>query len=96
VSQIKVTSALKIKNICVFCGSSPGNENEFLESANHLGQILAERKIHLVYGGGSLGLIGSVSTAAFLGGNQVLGIVPKALAKRTSLEKRLERNYRSS
>jgi predicted Rossmann-fold nucleotide-binding protein len=33
-------------------------ENEFLESANHLGQVLAERKIHLVYGGGSLGLMG--------------------------------------
>jgi predicted Rossmann-fold nucleotide-binding protein len=96
VSQIEVTSALKIKNICVFCGSSPGKEKEFLESTNHLGQILAERKIHLVYGGDSLGLIGSVSTAAFLGGSQVLGIVPKALAKGTSLEKQLERNYRSS
>jgi len=87
VSQIEVTSALKIKNIYVFCGSSPGKEKEILESANHLGQILAERKIHLVYGGGSLGLIGSVSTAVFLGGSQVLGIVPKALAKGTSLEK---------
>jgi len=52
-----------------------------VKSANHLGQILAERKIHLVYGGGSLGLMGSVSIAAFLGGSQVLGIVPKALAK---------------
>ena len=42
---------------------------------------LAERKIHLVYAGGSLGLMGSVSTVAFLGGNQVLGVIPKALAK---------------
>ena len=75
------SSALKIKNICVFCGSSPGKEKEFIESANHLGQILAERKIHLVYGGGNLGLMGSVSTAAFLGGSQVLGVVPKALAQ---------------
>ena len=58
--------SLKIKNICVFCGSSPWKEKEFIESTNYLDQILIERKIHLVYGGGSLGLMGSVSTAASL------------------------------
>jgi len=52
------SSSHHIRNICVFGGSSPGKEKEFLESANHLGQVLAERKIHLVYGGGSLGLMG--------------------------------------
>ena len=66
------SSALKIKNICVFCGSSPGKEKEFLESANHLGQVLAERKIHLVYGGDSLGLMWGVSITVFLGGSQVI------------------------
>jgi predicted Rossmann-fold nucleotide-binding protein len=66
-----------IRNICDFGGSSPRKEKEFLESANHLGQVLAERKIHLVYGGGSLGLMRVVSIAAFLGGSQVLGVVPK-------------------
>jgi uncharacterized protein (TIGR00730 family) len=75
------SSVPKIKNICVFGGSSPGKEKEFLESANHLGRVLAERKIHLVYGRDSLGLMGSVSIAAFLGGSQVLGVVPKALAE---------------
>ena len=75
------SSVPKIKNICVFCGSNPGKEKEFLESANHLGRVLAERKIHLVYGGGSLGLMGSVSIVAFLGGSQVLGVIPKALAE---------------
>jgi hypothetical protein len=75
------SSSHQIRNICVFGGSSLGKEKEFLESANYLGQVLAERKIHLVYGGGSLGLIGGVSIAAFLGGSQVLGVVPKALAK---------------
>jgi predicted Rossmann-fold nucleotide-binding protein len=43
------SSSHQIRNICVFGGSSPGKEKEFLESANHLGQVLAERKIHLVY-----------------------------------------------
>jgi len=75
------SSVPKIKNICVFGGSSLGKEKEFLESANHLGWVLAERKIHLVYGGGSLGLMGGVSIAVFLGGSQVLGVVPKALAE---------------
>jgi uncharacterized protein (TIGR00730 family) len=75
------SSSHHIRNICVFGGSSPGKEKEFLESANHLGQVLVERKIHLVYGGDSLGLMGGVSIAAFLGESQVLGVVPKALAK---------------
>jgi len=72
---------LKSSNKKYFGGSSPGKEIEFLESANHLGQVLAKRKIHLMYGGGSLGLMKGVSIAAFLGGSQVLGVVPNALAK---------------
>ena len=75
------SSSHHINNICVFGGSSPRKEKEFLESANHFGQVLAERKIHLVYGGGNLGLIGGVSIAAFLGGSQVLGVAPKVLAQ---------------
>jgi len=59
----------QIRNIYVFYGSSPGKEKEFLESINHLGQVIAERKIHLVYGGGSFVLMGGVSITAFLGGN---------------------------
>jgi uncharacterized protein (TIGR00730 family) len=75
------SSSHQIRNICVFGGSSPGKEKEVLESANLLGQVLAERKIHLVYGGDSLGLMRGVSIVAFLGGSQVLGVVPKDLAK---------------
>ena len=74
------SSSNHLNKICVFGGSSPGKEKEFLESANHLGQVLAEKKIHLVYGGGSLGLMGGVAITAFLGGSQVLRVVPKALA----------------
>ena len=62
-------------------------KKEFLESANHLGQVLVERKIHLVYEGGSLGLMGGVPIAAYLGGSQVLRVVPKALAKEDLLGK---------
>jgi len=59
------SSSHHIRNICVFGGSSPGKEKEFLESTNHLGQVLAERKIHLVYRGGSLELMGGVSITVF-------------------------------
>jgi uncharacterized protein (TIGR00730 family) len=75
------SSSNHIRNICVFGESSPGKEKEFLESAYHLGQVLGERKIHLVYGGGNLRLMRGVSIALFLEGSQVLGVVPKALAK---------------
>jgi uncharacterized protein (TIGR00730 family) len=75
------SSSHQIRNICVFGGSNSGKEKEFLESGNHLGQVLAERKMHLMYEGGSLGLMGGVSITVFLGGNQVLRVVLKALAK---------------
>ncbi|XVE91325.1 hypothetical protein REPUB_Repub01dG0000300 [Reevesia pubescens] len=74
------TSVLQIKSVCVFCGSNPGKDEEFVNIANNLGRVLAERKIHLVYGGGSLGLMGCVATAAHLGGSKVLGVIPRALA----------------
>ncbi|XVE98379.1 hypothetical protein REPUB_Repub03eG0101800 [Reevesia pubescens] len=74
------TSVRQIKSVCVFCGSNPGKDEEFVNIANNLGRVLAERKIHLVYGGGSLGLMGCVATAAHLGGSKVLGVIPRALA----------------
>jgi predicted Rossmann-fold nucleotide-binding protein len=64
---MEVTSAIKIKKIFVFLVDL-GKEIEFLESAKHLSQVLAERKIHLVYGEGSLRLMG-VLIAVFLGGS---------------------------
>jgi len=71
-----------IKNICVFGGSSPGKEKEFLESANHLGQVLAERKIHLVYGGGSLGLMGGCGNSCIFRRESSFGGRPRSFNKR--------------
>ncbi|XVF03103.1 hypothetical protein REPUB_Repub04eG0231900 [Reevesia pubescens] len=70
----------QIKSVYVFCGSNPGKDEEFVNIANNLGRVLAERKIHLVYGGCSLGLMGCVATAAHLGGSKVLGVIFRALA----------------
>ena len=74
------TSTRKFSKICVFCGSSPRKNGEFVEAAVTLGVVLAERKIHLVYGGGNRGLMGCVATAAQNKGSRVLGVIPKALA----------------
>ena len=65
VQKWQVPQVIKQQNICVFGGSSPKKKREFLESANHLDQVLAERKIHLVYGGGNLGLMGGVNSCIF-------------------------------
>ncbi|TXG53729.1 hypothetical protein EZV62_018985 [Acer yangbiense] len=74
------TLSYRLINICVFCGSNSGKDVEFEEAAKNLGKVLAEKRMHLVYGGGNLGLMGCVSKAAHEGGSQVLGIIPKALA----------------
>ncbi|XVE70274.1 hypothetical protein DITRI_Ditri10aG0059300 [Diplodiscus trichospermus] len=74
-------STLQVKSICVFCGTNPGKNAKFVKAANNLGRVLAKRKIHLIYGGGSLRLMGCVSIAAYVGGSQVLCIIPITLAE---------------
>ena len=72
----------KLHSICVFCGSSFGKRPEYTEAAKTLGTELAERQIRLVYGGGSVGLMGVMATAAEEAGGAVLSIIPRALVKR--------------
>lgn len=69
----------KFKKICVFCGSKSGNRDIFSNAALALGDELVERKIGLVYGGGSVGLMGLISQRVYDGGCHVSGIIPKAL-----------------
>ncbi len=71
-----------VKNVCVFCGSAPGRRPAYARAARQLGSALAERDLGLVYGGGSIGLMGIVADAALAGGAQVLGVIPRALARR--------------
>ncbi|XP_068661939.1 cytokinin riboside 5'-monophosphate phosphoribohydrolase LOG7-like [Aristolochia californica] len=72
----------RFKRICVFCGSSPGKKSSYQEAAVQLGNELVERRIDLVYGGGSVGLMGLVSQAVHDGGRHVLGVIPKTLMPR--------------
>ncbi|KAL7137214.1 hypothetical protein ABFS83_10G077900 [Erythranthe nasuta] len=69
----------RFKRICVFCGSSSGKKPTYQEAAVELGKELVERKIDLVYGGGSVGLMGLVSQAVHDGGRHVLGVIPRTL-----------------
>jgi len=71
-----------VGRICVYCGSRPGNRPEYLEAARRLGGLLAERRIGLVYGGASVGMMGAVADAALKGGGEVIGVIPHALVQR--------------
>ena len=71
-----------MNSICVFCGSSPGNDPAYAEVASRLGRILAERDTTLVYGGGHVGLMGVVADAALGAGGEVIGVMPRSLVDR--------------
>jgi uncharacterized protein (TIGR00730 family) len=71
-----------MNSICVFCGSSPGNDPAYAEAAQRLGRTLAERDTTLVYGGGHVGLMGVVADAALEAGGEVIGVMPRSLVDR--------------
>ena len=71
----------KIKTICVYCGSGPGTNPRFIEAAIALGKAIAENGIRLVYGGGSVGMMGAVASAVLDHGGAVTGIIPDFLRR---------------
>ncbi|MBN9040448.1 MAG: Rossman fold protein, TIGR00730 family [Rhizobiales bacterium 62-47] len=71
-----------IKTVCVYCGSGPGTNPHFVEGAKAFGKALAENGVGLVYGGGSIGLMGAVASSALDHGGRVTGIIPNFLTAR--------------
>jgi uncharacterized protein (TIGR00730 family) len=71
-----------IRTVCVYCGSGPGANPAFVMAAQRFGRLLAENDIGLVYGGGSLGLMGAVSQSVLAHGGRVTGIIPEFLTSR--------------
>jgi uncharacterized protein (TIGR00730 family) len=71
-----------IQNICVYCGSGSGRNPAYAEAARTFGRLLAENHIGLVYGGGSLGLMGEVAHSVLRHGGYVTGIIPGFLSER--------------
>jgi uncharacterized protein (TIGR00730 family) len=68
-----------MKRIAVYCGSNRGVRPEYAAAAQALGTLLAREKIELVYGGGSVGLMGIVADAALKNGGHVIGVIPEKL-----------------
>jgi uncharacterized protein (TIGR00730 family) len=71
-----------LDSVCVYCGSSSGSSPSIHGAAAQLGRSLAERDIRLVYGGGSVGLMGVLADATLAAGGQVVGVIPKGLFSR--------------
>src|ERR1043165_5887567 len=68
-----------IRSICVYCGSGPGGDPAFVEAARALGCMLAAHQMRLIYGGGSVGMMGAVAAAVLDNGGEVTGIIPEFL-----------------
>lgn len=75
-------TASRLRRLCVFCGSAPGNDPRYLRAATATGEELARRGIDLVYGGGSVGVMGAVAAAVLAGGGEVDGVIPRQLLAR--------------
>lgn len=77
--------AVELKRVCVFCGSSAGVDPVHRQLATDFGTLLAREGLDLVYGGGSVGLMGAVADAVLHDQGQVIGVIPRFLATRELL-----------
>lgn len=73
---------MTLRSVCVFCGAQPGSDPRYVDLARRTGEVLAERDLTLVYGGGQVGMMGAVADAALEGGSEVIGVIPEALLDR--------------
>lgn len=71
-----------LRAVCVFCGSSVPADPRYLDAARALGALLARRRVDLIYGGGSVGLMGELADAALGDGGRVIGVIPAGLFAR--------------
>jgi uncharacterized protein (TIGR00730 family) len=77
-----VTKGTILKNICVYCGSSPGADAEYVRAAGDLAHVLAKKNICLVYGGGKVGMMGELASAMREMGGEIIGVIPRDLAEK--------------
>jgi uncharacterized protein (TIGR00730 family) len=80
-SSIRIEEQREMR-ICVFCGSSAGNNQVYSDAARETGATLARQKIALVYGGGRVGLMGVLADSALSAGGTVIGVIPQSLLAR--------------
>jgi uncharacterized protein (TIGR00730 family) len=78
-----------MRRICVFAGSNAGRNEAYEEEAAALGRLLASRQIGVVFGGGKVGLMGTLADAALAAGGEVIGVIPAALVSKEIAHDRL-------
>ena len=86
-SQVAVADSDELQSVCVYCGSGPGTDPRYVEAAQLLGHALGEAGLRLVYGGGSLGLMGETARATMKAGGHVTGIIPTFLSEKERMLK---------
>ncbi|MEM6711493.1 MAG: TIGR00730 family Rossman fold protein [Pseudomonadota bacterium] len=79
-----------LRSVCVYCGSREGNTQHYQEAAQRLGEALAKNSIRLVYGGGSVGLMGMVARSCLDAGGDVMGVIPRFLEEREVMLRSVE------
>lgn len=81
-NSMDMENNIPVKRICVFCGSNSGQRPAYKDAAKKLGKALTARGIGLVYGGGSVGLMGVIAETVMREKGEVIGVIPKALFSR--------------
>ena len=71
-----------MKSICVFCGSSTGNNSKYVANARQLGELIAQKKMKLIYGGGNVGLMGEIANSVLDNNGEVIGVIPQFLVEK--------------
>lgn len=71
-----------MKRVCVYCGSSPGLDRTYVDAARSLGRELVEMGVGMIYGGGSVGVMGEIAAAVFEAGGEVIGVIPKDMVSK--------------
>ena len=78
-----------MKTICVFCGSSSGNNSKYVAAAKQLGQLIAQNNMTLVYGGGNVGLMGEIANSVLNNKGEVIGVIPQFLVEKELVHQKL-------
>lgn len=81
IAKIRDSEMADVSSVCVFCGSREGNDSRYADAARALGREIGSRGMRLVYGAGTIGLMGIVADAAAQAGGEVVGIIPEFLEK---------------
>jgi uncharacterized protein (TIGR00730 family) len=80
-----------IRSVCVYCGSSPGRDEAYIEAGRLLGRSIARSGLRLIYGGGTKGIMGAVAEGTLNAGGTVMGIIPRFLLSKEATETALQR-----